>query len=100
MDNNIYQIILFLLLNNKKRLVACIENSDGNIDAWEDIHMICPNQCVCQHAPFMDLSIARWIQGLRREEADPMKNADDSLYSNVIFNEVISIFGKSHAQSI
>lgn len=51
--------------------------------------MICPNQCVCQHAPLMDLSVARWIQGLRREEAEPVKKVDDSLFSDMIFNEVL-----------
>uniref|UniRef100_A0A1B0CEL3 Uncharacterized protein n=1 Tax=Lutzomyia longipalpis TaxID=7200 RepID=A0A1B0CEL3_LUTLO len=30
---------------------------------WEDIAIICPNQCVCQYEPFLDLSIARWILG-------------------------------------
>lgn len=80
----------FLSSKPKQRIAACLENSDGNIDAWEDIHMVCPNQCVCQHAPFMDLSVARWIQGLRREEAEPAKTVEDSLYSNMIFNEVKS----------
>lgn len=57
--------------------------------------MICPNQCVCQHAPFMDLSVARWIQGLRREEAEPSKKVEDSLYSDMIFNEVILVSQRS-----
>lgn len=30
--------------------------------------MICPNQCVCQHSPFMDLSISRWIQALKGDK--------------------------------
>lgn len=34
---------------------------------WEDVNMICPNQCVCLHAPFMDLSIARWIREVQHE---------------------------------
>lgn len=50
--------------------------------------MICPNQCVCQHAPFMDLSVSRWIQGLRREEAEPAKKIDTAPFADVIFNEV------------
>ncbi|XP_055712744.1 leucine-rich repeats and immunoglobulin-like domains protein 3 [Phlebotomus papatasi] len=32
-------------------------------EKWEDIGIICPNQCVCQYEPFLDLSIARWILG-------------------------------------
>lgn len=31
-------------------------------DTWENIQMVCPNNCVCQQSHFMDLSIARWIQ--------------------------------------
>ncbi|XP_037026204.1 toll-like receptor 3 [Bradysia coprophila] len=31
-------------------------------DSWENVHIICPNNCVCQQSHFMDLSIARWIQ--------------------------------------
>lgn len=54
--------------------------------------MICPNQCVCQHAPFMDLSVSRWIQGLRREEAEPAKKIDNAPFSDVIFNEVLLLF--------
>lgn len=30
--------------------------------------MICPNQCVCQRSPFMDLSISRWIQALKGDK--------------------------------
>lgn len=28
---------------------------------WEDISIICPNQCVCQRSYFNDLPISRWI---------------------------------------
>lgn len=31
--------------------------------------MICPNQCVCMQSPFMDLSIARWIQDVKHDAA-------------------------------
>lgn len=58
------------------------------MDAWEDIHMLCPNQCVCQHSPFMDLSVARWIQGLRREDVENDKNGKKEAFQNMIFNEV------------
>lgn len=85
-----FSLYLFSFFLNKKKIVSCSENSDGSNDAWENIHMICPNQCVCQHAPFMDLSVARWIQGLRREEVDPSKRIDDTPYSDMIFNEVIN----------
>lgn len=43
----------------------------------------------------MDLSVARWIQGLRREEIEPAKKVDDSLYSDMIFNEVVFSFSKN-----
>lgn len=96
-ENVKFQIFLFLFFQTKnKRFVACLENSDGNIDTWENIHMICPNQCVCQHSPFMDLSVARWIQGLRREEIEPVKKVEDSLYSDMIFNEVAFTSKKIH----
>lgn len=37
--------------------------SESISEKWEDIGIICPNQCVCQYEPFLDLSIARWILG-------------------------------------
>lgn len=39
------------------------------MDTWEDVQLICPNQCVCNQSPFMDLSIARWIQGLKLDKS-------------------------------
>lgn len=39
-----------------------ISDANSGGDSWEDIHMICPNQCVCQRSPYMELSISRWIQ--------------------------------------
>lgn len=50
--------------------------------------MLCPNQCVCQHSPFMDLSVARWIQGLRREDVENAKNGKNEAFQDLIFNEV------------
>lgn len=52
--------------------------------------MVCPNQCVCQHSAFMDLSVARWIQGLRRENIENGKKQSESPYHDTLFNEVIS----------
>lgn len=47
--------------------------------------MICPSQCVCQYSPFMDLSIARWIQGMRRENfEDAVSMDDDNMRSNEV----------------
>lgn len=40
---------------------------DSN-DLWEDVHMICPNQCVCQRSPYMDLSVSRWIQSQKGDK--------------------------------
>lgn len=37
-------------------------------DSWDDVSIICPNQCVCQQSPYMDLSIARWIQSLKGDQ--------------------------------
>lgn len=63
------------------------DSGDGVLDTWEDPHMICPHQCVCQRSPFMDLSVARWIQELRRENFENVKGNADS-YQNILFNEV------------
>lgn len=48
--------------------------------------MFCPNQCVCQRSPFMDLSVARWIQGMRREDVEIKKDTEHAY--NGIFNDV------------
>lgn len=37
-------------------------------ETWEDINIICPNQCNCQYLPVKDLSIARWISIYNTEE--------------------------------
>lgn len=56
---------------------------DVNTDTWDDVHMICPNQCVCQHSPYMDLSVSRWIEGLRREDME-VKKSDGEFNSNEV----------------
>lgn len=86
-----FKYLLFLSNNKKqKTLVASNDNhSDAATDIWEDITMLCPNQCVCQRSPFMDLSVARWIQSLRRENADNENDKKNSPYDDIIFNEVI-----------
>lgn len=49
--------------------------------------MFCPNQCVCQRSPFMDLSVARWIEGLRRADVENNKKSTEHTYGG-IFNDV------------
>lgn len=64
---------------------------EGNIDAdstWDDVHMLCPNQCVCQHAPLMDLSIARWMQEMRREAFDDSITTTTTNGEKITSNEV------------
>lgn len=31
--------------------------------------MVCPNHCVCQRSPYMDLSVSRWIQAQKGDRA-------------------------------
>lgn len=50
--------------------------------------MFCPNQCACQRSPFMDLSVARWIQGLRREDIETAKKDTEDTYDGGAFNDV------------
>lgn len=62
-----------------------------NIDVdntWDDVHMLCPNQCVCQHAPLMDLSIARWIQDMRHEQFDDSITSKTANGEKITSNEV------------
>lgn len=63
---------------------------DAIQDSWEDVHMICPNQCVCMHSPFMDLSIARWIQDVKRKgtkESTPINENEVIIISAYPLNE-------------
>lgn len=64
-----------------------VVGDSGDGDTWDDMHMFCPNQCVCQRSPFMDLSVARWIQGLRREDIENNKKDTEHTYGG-IFNDV------------
>lgn len=64
------------------------EYNDANADTWEDAHMFCPNKCVCQRSPFMDLSMAHWIQEMRRDQTH-QKNMNAPY--DTIFNDVTSI---------
>lgn len=41
---------------------------------WEDINIICPNQCNCQYLPIKNLSIARWITIYDTETEETVKN--------------------------
>lgn len=41
---------------------------------WEDINIICPNQCICQYLHLKDLSIARWISIYNSERQETDKN--------------------------
>lgn len=43
-------------------------------EKWEDINIICPNQCNCQFLPIKDLSIARWITIYNTETEETVKN--------------------------
>lgn len=45
-----------------------------NSENWEDINIICPNQCNCQYLPLKDLSIARWVTIYNTETEDIFKN--------------------------
>lgn len=45
-----------------------------NSERWEDISIICPNQCNCQYLPLKDLSIARWLTIYNTETEDILKN--------------------------
>lgn len=49
--------------------------------------MFCPNQCVCQRSPFMDLSVSRWIQAMRREDVENKQKDTERPYGG-IFNDV------------
>lgn len=63
------------------------DNGDGVFDTWEDPHMICPDRCVCQRLPFMNLSVASWIQELRHDNHENTKG-NTNAYRNIPFNEV------------
>lgn len=86
-DNELVWDFMFSFWISEQKFVAS-ESTDGTVDTWEDIHMLCPNQCVCQHSPLMDLSVARWIQGLRREDVENSKKDDKDPFHDMIFNEV------------
>lgn len=81
-----FLLFLFFLILRKEFVLS--DSTDGVLDTWEDPHMVCPDQCVCQRSPFMDLSVARWIQGIRRENYEDVKEDTDA-YQNVLFNEVL-----------
>lgn len=76
--NNLYKCIFFFF---PKRIV--VGDSDANSDSWDDVHMICPNQCVCKESPYMDLSVARWIEKLRGQNFD-IERSDVSLETNEV----------------
>ncbi|GAB0094389.1 Leucine-rich repeat [Sergentomyia squamirostris] len=66
----------FLLLFNIFVVFVCSEK-------WEDIGIICPNQCVCQYEPFLDLSISRWILGASKVVREEPEDKD------VLGNEIL-----------
>ncbi|XP_055303660.1 uncharacterized protein LOC129569142 [Sitodiplosis mosellana] len=84
-------IILLILFK-----VVVGDNGDG--DTWEDMHMFCPNQCVCQRSPFMDLSVSRWIQGLRREDVENNQKETERAYGG-IFNDAFFENDESHLRN-
>ncbi|KAJ6639684.1 TLR4 interactor with leucine rich repeats [Pseudolycoriella hygida] len=64
-------------------VIAC--SSVKASDTWENVHIICPNSCVCQQSHFMDLSIARWIQTRQSgydETAQAQTNENEAYYEN------------------
>ncbi|XP_031627933.1 leucine-rich repeats and immunoglobulin-like domains protein sma-10 [Contarinia nasturtii] len=72
------------------------DNGDG--DTWEDAHMFCPNQCVCQRSAFMDSSVSHWIQELRRENGESTKKQNENTYQG-IFNEAFFEDDESHLKN-
>lgn len=62
-------------------------------NTWDDVHMICPSQCVCQYAPYMDLSIAHWIQGMRHEPFDDTITTTTTINGErITSNEVRAVY--------
>lgn len=75
--------VFFLFSHFCQRNVCCdeIHGNDAIQDTWEDVHMICPNQCVCMHSPFMDLSIARWIQHVKHAAQESSPDNENEVFN-------------------
>ena len=57
-------------------------------DLWEDVNMICPQQCVCQYSHFGDLSVAKWITTIETRQRKGHKFEPEDHENLVNDNEV------------